>query len=99
MPIGCWLLGGSTNEVTLSPSHRRTVRSWLAERPETRAYLDVQDPEPPPEGDPLLTLPNARLLPHLASRTSTAMARMSDVVEDIWAVLEGSTPNWPAPDP
>jgi phosphoglycerate dehydrogenase-like enzyme len=76
-----------------------SLRTWLAERPETRAYLDVQDPEPPPEGDPLLALPNARLLPHLASRTSTAMARMSDVVEDIWAVLEGSTPNWPAPDP
>ena len=76
-----------------------SLRSWLTERPETRAYLDVQDPEPPPPGDPLLTLPNARLLPHLASRTSTAMARMSDVVEDIWAVLEGTPPNWPAPDP
>lgn len=75
------------------------LRGWLADRPDARAYLDVQDPEPPPPGDPLLSLPNARLLPHLASRTSTAMARMSDVVEDIWAVLEGRAPNWPAPDP
>ena len=74
------------------------LRAWLAARPDARAYLDVQDPEPPPEGDPLLALPNARLLPHLASRTTTAMQRMSDVVHDIWAVLEGRPPDWPAPD-
>ena len=74
------------------------LRAWLAERPDVRAYLDVQDPEPPPAGDLLLALPNAMLLPHLASRTTTAMDRMSDVVHDIWAVLEGRAPEWPAPD-
>ncbi|MEC8735072.1 MAG: NAD(P)-dependent oxidoreductase [Planctomycetota bacterium] len=75
------------------------LRGWLAARGDARAYLDVHDPEPPPAGDPLLALPNAFLLPHLASRTSTAMARMSDVVHDVWAVLEGRAPEWPAPDP
>lgn len=74
------------------------LREILAERTEMRAFLDVHDPEPPPPGDRLFTLPNAHLLPHLASRTETAMARMSDVVRDIWAVLEGHEPKWPAPN-
>ncbi len=73
------------------------LRRVLEERTRMRAYLDVHDPEPPPPGDRLFELANAHLLPHLASRTETAMARMSDVVHDIWAVLEGRSPTWPAP--
>ena len=75
-----------------------SLRNLLEARSDVRAFLDVHDPEPPPEGDPLFDRPNARLLPHLASRTETAMARMSDVVEDIWAVLEGREPTWRAPE-
>ena len=75
-----------------------SLRDLLQARTDVRAFLDVHDPEPPPEGDRLFDLPNAALLPHLASRTDTAMARMSDVVEDIWAVLEGRRPTWPAPE-
>ena len=74
------------------------LRRVLAARTDLRAFLDVHDPEPPPPGDRLFELPNAHLLPHLASRTETAMARMSDVVEDIWAVLNGQGPTWPAPE-
>lgn len=74
------------------------LRDLLQARTDVRAFLDVHDPEPPPRGDRLFDLPNAALLPHLASRTETAMARMSDVVEDIWAVLEGRRPTWPAPE-
>ena len=74
------------------------LRGLLQARTDVRAFLDVHDPEPPPRGDRLFDLPNAALLPHLASRTETAMARMSEVVEDIWAVLEGRPPTWPAPE-
>ena len=74
------------------------LRRVLAARTDLRAFLDVHDPEPPPPGDRLFDLSNAHLLPHLASRTETAMARMSDVVQDIWAVLNGQEPTWPAPE-
>lgn len=60
------------------------------------AYLDVHDPEPPPDDYPLFGLPNVKLLPHLASRTPEAMANMSWVVRDVVRVLEGDEPLYPA---
>ena len=63
-----------------------------------RAVLDVHDPEPPTEIYPLYGLPNVRLLPHLASRTHTALANMSAVVHDVVTVLNGDRPKWPAPN-
>ncbi len=65
---------------------------WLGENPKATAVLDVHDPEPPQADLPLLHRTNCRLLPHLASRTGPAMANMSWVVKDVWAVLEGKTP-------
>jgi phosphoglycerate dehydrogenase-like enzyme len=61
-----------------------------------RAILDVHEPEPPPAGYPLHGLPNVRLLPHLASRTHRALENMSWVVRDVFAVLEGEEPAFPA---
>lgn len=52
-----------------------------------RAVLDVHEPEPVPNGYPLLGLPNAILYPHLASRTRAAQANMSWVVRDVARVL------------
>jgi phosphoglycerate dehydrogenase-like enzyme len=74
------------------------VAEHLERHPEATALLDVHATEPVPADSPLLGLPNARLTPHLASRTASAMERMSGVVEDVWAVLQGETPRWPAPD-
>lgn len=68
----------------------------LRERPSTRAILDVHDPEPVTADNPLLGLANATLFPHLASRTNTAMNNMSWVVRDVWEVLEGREPAYPA---
>lgn len=65
---------------------------WLDEHHEAQAILDVHDPEPPAEDHELYSCDNALLLPHLASRTDTALKNMSWVVRDVVAVLEGQEP-------
>jgi D-3-phosphoglycerate dehydrogenase len=72
------------------------LADWLRVNPAAAAMLDVHDPEPITDANPLLPLPNAHLAPHLASRTMTAMDNMSWVVRDVAAVLEGRAPKWPA---
>jgi phosphoglycerate dehydrogenase-like enzyme len=60
--------------------------------------LDVHDPSEPIKPDyPLLSLPNARLTPHLASGTERAKRNMSWVVRDVWRVLNGEKPEFEAP--
>ena len=61
------------------------------------AAPDVYHPEPPADDFPLLGLDNVILTPHLAARTTTAMANMSWVVRDVAAVLAGAPPRYPAP--
>lgn len=72
------------------------LASWARAHPQAKVILDVHDPEPPGSEYPVLNLPNVRLLPHLASRTHTAMANMSWVVRDLVAVLQGQPPRYPA---
>lgn len=69
---------------------------WLDAHPAATAVLDVHDPEPPVEDHPLYGCANAILLPHLASRTDTALRNMSWVVRDVVAVLEGDEPQFVA---
>jgi len=73
------------------------LAAWLRDNPAALAILDVHATEPFTDADPLLGLPNAHLAPHLASRTTTAMANMSWVVKDVWQVLQGDPPRHPAP--
>ena len=61
------------------------------------AAIDVYAPEPPPADFPLLGLENVLLAPHMAARTTTAIANMSWVVRDIVGVLNGERPTYPAP--
>ncbi len=68
----------------------------LRNHPGSQALLDVHDPEPPTPDHPLWDLPNAHLLPHLASRTRQATETMSWVVKYVVAVLEVRQPRWPA---
>jgi D-3-phosphoglycerate dehydrogenase len=72
------------------------LAAWLRDNPTALAILDVHATEPFTDADPLLGLPNAHLAPHLASRTTTAMANMSWVVKDVWRVLQGEAPRHPA---
>ncbi|UCD74500.1 MAG: hypothetical protein JSV91_12020 [Phycisphaerales bacterium] len=101
--VGGHLIGRMKPEVVFLNTARGFVvdnlalERFLQQHPAAQAHLDVHEPEPFDEAYPLLGLPNARLYPHLASRTETAMLNMSWVVRDVWAVLEGNKPQWPAP--
>lgn len=59
------------------------------------AGLDVFDREPLPLDDPLLSLDNVVLTPHLASNTTECRRRMAvTVVEDVLRVLHGEKPRY-----
>lgn len=77
---------------------RADLARHLRKRPGMCALLDVHEPEPVPNEDPLIGIPNAVLLPHLASRTERAVREMGWVVRDVVEVLEGRPPSFPAPD-
>jgi glyoxylate reductase len=54
------------------------------------AALDVTDPEPLPEEDPLLTAPNLIVVPHIGSATHSTRERMAGIaVENLLAGLDG----------
>ena len=68
------------------------LQRWLERHPHATAILDVHSEEPVPVDHPLRQISNARLLPHLASRTQSAVAAMGWVVRDLMAVLKGFEP-------
>ena len=47
-----------------------------------QAIIDVTDPEIPPEGSPLYTLPNVFLTPHIAGAIGTERLRLGEMVVD-----------------
>jgi glyoxylate/hydroxypyruvate reductase A len=59
---------------------------WLA-----HAYLDVFDPEPLPERDPLWEHPGITITPHIAALTDPRTA-VPKVVENVERVRRGETP-------
>lgn len=59
------------------------------------AALDVMDPEPPPADDPLLSLENVIVTPHLAGDTLEAKKRcVMTMVGEVDKVLGGRTPRF-----
>ena len=59
------------------------------------AGLDVYDPEPLPEDNPLLVMDNVVLSTHMASHTDEALFRMAMVIDDVLAVIRGEPPRYP----
>ncbi|MEM8835416.1 MAG: NAD(P)-dependent oxidoreductase [Planctomycetota bacterium] len=75
------------------------LASFLSQAPGACAMLDVHEPEPIAPDHPLLGLANGHLSPHIGAATRLAHERMSWVVRDVWRVLNGERPEWPAPEP
>jgi phosphoglycerate dehydrogenase-like enzyme len=74
------------------------LAEFLRANPGAGALLDVHDPHEPIGPDyPLWGVPNAKLFPHLAAGTTRAKTNMSWVVRDVWRVLSGERPEFPAP--
>lgn len=73
------------------------LADFLGSNPSACAILDVHEPEPFGPEHPLLGLANAHLSPHIGAATRAAHERMSWVVRDVWRVLCGDKPEFPAP--
>lgn len=74
----------------------RALAAFLETHPAAQAVLDVHDPEPFGADYPLVGNPRAHLAPHIGAATATANRNMSWVVRDVWRVLAGEPPEFPA---
>ena len=67
----------------------------LQQRPDLWAVLDVVYPEPPAPDNPLLTLPNVILTPHIAGSMDAECRRMGQyVIADLKNFLAGQALIW-----
>jgi len=71
------------------------LSQFMIRHMDAQAWIDVHEPEPIPNNYALFWTMKSFLTPHLAGRTETALRAMSEVVRDVWAVLDGREPKWP----
>jgi D-3-phosphoglycerate dehydrogenase len=63
-------------------------------------FTDVLEQEPPSRENPLLTMDNAVVTPHMASNTKECMIKMAvQAASQIDLVLSGKAPSWPVNQP
>jgi lactate dehydrogenase-like 2-hydroxyacid dehydrogenase len=68
--------------------HQALTKGWIA-----AAALDVTDPEPMPDNNPLLKLENCIVTPHIASASVATRSRMAMLAaEQLVQALRGETP-------
>lgn len=64
------------------------------------AFIDVFEIEPPSNNNPLLSMDNVVVTPHMASNTEECMTLMAtQAASEIVRVLTGEKPNWPVNQP
>ena len=68
----------------------------LRNRPDLEAHLDVVYPEPPKEDNPLLSMSNVFVTPHIAGSQQTECRRMGQMaVDECRRYLAGEDLAWP----
>lgn len=91
MKEGATLINSSRGGVV---DHEALV-TVLANRPDLTAVLDVTDPEPPPSGSALYSLPNVVMTPHIAgnlSRERRALGR--GIADEVQRFASGQALQW-----
>lgn len=89
MKQGAWLVNTSRGPAV----HQEALVSALKTGQIAGAALDVLETEPPDANDPILSLPNVIVLPHVGSATIETRAAMLDLaVRNLRAVLTGERP-------
>ena len=64
------------------------------------AFVDVYEQEPPVVDNPLLSMENVSVTPHMASNTVECMRLMAtQAASQIHKVLSGGQPDWPVNHP
>jgi D-3-phosphoglycerate dehydrogenase len=92
MKDGSYLINAARGEIV---NEKELCEALAAKRP-LAAALDVFDPEPPKQDNPLYALENVFLSPHNAALTKEAMTRMAvGAAMGIDDVLSGREPRWP----
>ncbi|MCL2320451.1 MAG: hydroxyacid dehydrogenase [Treponema sp.] len=92
MKSSAFLINAARGEIV----NEKELYETLKARRIAGAALDVFDPEPPKNDNPLYTLDNVILSPHNAALTKEAMTRMAvGAAMGIDDVLSGRAPRWP----
>ena len=92
MKPSSFLINAARGEIV----NEKELYDVLKEKRIAGAALDVYDPEPPKNDNPLYILDNVILTPHNAALTHEAMTRMAvGAAMGIDDVLSGRTPKWP----
>ena len=84
-----WVINTSRGPVIDQPALTRALQAGTI----AGAVLDVLEDEPPAPDDPILTLPNAIIFPHIGSATvETREAMLRLAIDNFVAVMSGEVP-------